>query len=99
MDDFFKKNKKYLYLITPSNLLTKELTLKKYLIILNKVLKTKKIKLLQLRLKNKNKKQILNTLKKINIICKKHNTLIFINDYFKINLCILQNILCSAVIT
>ena len=44
MDDFFKKNKKYLYLITPSNLLTKELTLKKYLIILNKVLKTKKIK-------------------------------------------------------
>jgi len=81
MDDFFKKNKKYLYLITPSNLLTKELTLKKYLIILNKVLKTKKIKLLQLRLKNKNEKQILNTLKKINIICKKHNTLIFINDY------------------
>ena len=53
MNNLFKKKKKYLYLITPTELLTKKLPLKKYLVILNEVLKTKKIKFLQLRLKNK----------------------------------------------
>ena len=52
------KKKKYLYLITPSELLTKKLTLKKYLVILNSVLKTQKVKMLQLRLKNKKEQQL-----------------------------------------
>ena len=43
MNNLFKKKKKYLYLITPTELLTKKLPLKKYLVILNEVLKTKKI--------------------------------------------------------
>ena len=81
MNNLFKKKKKYLYLITPSELLTKRLSLKKYLIILNAVLKTKKIKFLQLRLKNKSESQILNALKKINLICKKYKTIFFINDF------------------
>ena len=71
MNNLFKKKKKYLYLITPSELLTKRLSLKKYLIILNAVLKTKKIKFLQLRLKNKSQRQILDALKKISFLCKK----------------------------
>jgi len=81
MNNLFTKNKKYLYLITPPSLLTKKLSLKNFLIILDKILKTKKVKFLQLRLKNKEKKQILDSLKKINSICKKHKTLCFINDY------------------
>ena len=81
MNNFFKKKKKYLYLITPKELLTKKLSLKKYLLILNTVLKTKKVKFLQLRLKNKKKIQILNALKKISNLCKKNKTLLFINDY------------------
>ena len=81
MNNLFTKNKKYLYLITPPNLLTKKLSLKNFLIILDKVLKTKKVKFLQLRLKNKKKDEILNSIKKINNICKKHKTLCFINDY------------------
>tara|TARA_B100001123_G_scaffold10914_3_gene13074 strand:+ start:2610 stop:3272 length:663 start_codon:yes stop_codon:yes gene_type:complete len=81
MNNFFKKKKKYLYLITPPQLLTKRLPLPKYLKILNEVLKTKKIKFLQLRLKNKTKKQILNTSKAISYICKKNRTIFFINDY------------------
>ena len=81
MDNLFKKKKKYLYLITPSELLTKNLSLKRYLVILNKVLKTKKIKFLQLRLKNKSEEEILNALKKISLICKKYKTIFFINDF------------------
>ena len=81
MNNLFKKKKKYLYLITPSELLTKRLSLKKYLVILNEVLRTKKIKFLQLRLKNKSKAQILDTLKKINYVCKKNKTIFFVNDY------------------
>ena len=81
MNNLFKKKKKYLYLITPPELLTKRLTLKKYLIILNKVLKTKKVKFLQLRLKNKKEIQILYALKRINFLCKKYKTIFFINDY------------------
>ena len=81
MNNLFKKKKKYLYLITPTELLTKKLPLKKYLVILNEVLKTKKIKFLQLRLKNKSEIQILNALKKINLICKKYKTIFFINDF------------------
>ena len=81
MYNLFKKKKKYLYLITPPELLTKELSLKKHLIILNKVLKTKKIKFLQLRLKNKPEKQIIDALKKISFLCKKNKTILFVNDY------------------
>lgn len=81
MNNLFIKNKKYLYLISPSNLLSKELPLKNFLIILNKILKTKKIRIFQLRLKNKKKIQILNSLKEINLLCKKYKTLCFINDY------------------
>tara|TARA_Y100000590_G_scaffold444603_1_gene575566 strand:+ start:827 stop:1489 length:663 start_codon:yes stop_codon:yes gene_type:complete len=81
MNNLFKKKNKYLYLITPSELLTKRLTLKRYLIILNKVLKTKKIKFLQLRLKNRSKAQILEALKKISFLCKKNKTIFFVNDY------------------
>ena len=81
MNNLFKKKKKYLYLITPSELLTKRLSLNKYLVILNEVLRTKKIKFLQLRLKNKSKAQILDTLKKINYVCKKNKTIFFVNDY------------------
>ena len=44
MNNIFKKKRKYLYLITPPELLTKKLPLKNYLIVLNLVLKTKKIK-------------------------------------------------------
>ena len=80
MNNLFKK-KRYLYLITPSNLLTKKLPLKKYLEILNNVLKTKKVKFLQLRLKNKSRSQILEALKKISFLCKKNKTILFINDY------------------
>jgi len=82
MNNLFKKKKKYLYLITPSELLRKKLPLKKYLIILNEVLKTKKIKFLQLRLKRKSENQILHALKKISLICKKNKTIFFINDYY-----------------
>jgi len=81
MNNLFKKKKKYLYLITPSELLTKRLPLTKYLVILNEVLRTKKIKFLQLRLKDKSKVQILDTLKKINYVCKKNKTILFVNDY------------------
>ena len=81
MNNLFTKNKKYLYLITPPNLLTKKLLLKNFLIILDKVLKTKKVKFLQLRLKNKKEMQILYVLKKINLLCKKYKTIFFINDY------------------
>ena len=81
MNNLFKKKKKYLYLITPSELLTKRLSLKKYLIILNEVLKTKKIKFLQLRLKNKSEKQLLDALKKIKLICRKYKTIFFVNDF------------------
>ena len=81
MNNYFKKKKKYLYLITPSELLRKKLPLKKYLVILNKVLKTKKIKFLQLRLKKKSEKKILYALKKISLLCKKNKTILFINDY------------------
>ena len=81
MNNLFTKNKKYLYLITPPNLLTKKLSLKNFLIILDKVLKTKKVNFLQLRLKNKKKNQVLNCLKKINFLCKKYKTICFINDY------------------
>ena len=81
MNNLFINNKKYLYLITPPNLLTKRLLLKNFLIILEKVLKTKKVKYLQLRLKNKKKNQVLNCLKKINFLCKKYKTICFINDY------------------
>ena len=81
MNNLFKKKKKYLYLITPTELLTKKLPLKKYLVILNEVLKTKKIKFLQLRLKNKKEIQVLYVLKKINLLCKKNKTIFFINDY------------------
>ena len=81
MNNLFKKKKKYLYLITPSELLTKRLSLKKYLIILNSFLKKKKIKFLQLRLKNKSQTQILDALKKISFLCKKNKTIFFINDY------------------
>ena len=81
MNNLFKKKKKYLYLITPSELLTKKLPLKEYLVILNEVLKTKKIKFLQLRLKNKSQTQILDALKKISFLCKKNKTIFFINDY------------------
>jgi len=81
MNYLFQKKKKYLYLITPPNLLKKELLLDEFLIVLNKVLKTKKIKFLQLRLKNKSEKKIIKISKKINVLCKKYNTLFFINDY------------------
>ena len=81
MNNFFKKKKKYLYLITPPELLTRKLPLKKYLVILNEVLKTKKIKFLQLRLKNKSQTQILDVLKKISFLCKKNKTIFFMNDY------------------
>ena len=81
MNNLFKKKKKYLYLITPSELLTKRLTLRNYLVILNEVLKTKKIKFLQLRLKNKSETLIFDALKKISILCKKNKTIFFINDY------------------
>ena len=81
MNNLFKKKKKYLYLITPSELLTKKLPLKEYLVILNEVLKTKKIKFLQLRLKNKSQTQILDALKKISFLCKKNKTIFFMNDY------------------
>ena len=81
MNNLFKKKKKYLYLITPTELLTKKLPLKKYLVILNEVLKTKKIKFLQLRLKNKSETRVLDALKKISFLCKKNKTIFFMNDY------------------
>ena len=81
MNNLFKKKKKYLYLITPTELLTKKLPLKKYLVILNEVLKTKKIKFLQLRLKNKSETRVLDALKKISFLCKKNKTILFMNDY------------------
>ena len=85
MNNLFKKKKKYLYLITPSELLRKKLPLKKYLIILNEVLKTKKIKFLQLRLKRKSENQILYALKKISLICKKNKTIIQDNAFIGSN--------------
>ncbi len=74
-------NKKYLYLITPTSILANNKKFKNFLFLLNKVLKTKKIKFLQLRLKNKRNDRILKSLKKISFICKKYKVLIFINDY------------------
>ena len=83
MNYLFQKKKKYLYLITPPNLLKKELLLDEFLIVLNKVLKTKKIKFLQLRLKNKSEKKIIKISKKINVLCKKYNTSKNINSPYR----------------
>tara|TARA_B100000029_G_C17609046_1_gene968654 strand:- start:2394 stop:3053 length:660 start_codon:yes stop_codon:yes gene_type:complete len=74
-------NKKYLYLITPTSILVNNKKFKNFLIILDEILKTKKIKFLQLRLKKKNKNLVLYCLKKINFICKKYKVITFINDY------------------
>ena len=80
-NNLFYSNTKHLYLITPPQLLSKKLPLKKFTKILTKTLKTKKIKFLQLRIKNKKKIHILNALIKIKKICKKYKTLCFVNDY------------------
>ena len=70
-----KKNKKFIYLISPENI--KENNFYKNLEIL---LKIKKVSYFQLRLKRTKLKKIISIGKKIKNICKKNNVKLIIND-------------------
>ena len=66
--------KKFIYLISPNKIS------KNFYQILNKILKSKKIGIFQLRLKNYSFKQKIIFAKKIKPICKKNNVKFLIND-------------------
>ena len=66
--------KKFIYLISPNKIS------KNFYQILNKILKSKKIGIFQLRLKNYSFKQKIIFAKKIKLICKKNNVKFLIND-------------------
>tara|TARA_Y100000590_G_scaffold213292_1_gene241648 strand:- start:6409 stop:7023 length:615 start_codon:yes stop_codon:yes gene_type:complete len=70
-----KKNKKFIYLISPP-IIKKNIFFKD----LNLVLKTKKISHFQLRLKKKKFKELILIGKKIKKICRKNNVKLIIND-------------------
>ena len=67
--------KRYIYLISPSNIRSK-----KFYYTLNKIFKTNKVKYFQLRLKNKSKSNLITIAKKINNIARKNKVKFIIND-------------------
>ena len=67
--------KRYIYLISPSNIRSK-----KFYYTLNKIFKTNKVKYFQLRLKNKSKSNLMMIAKKINNIARKNKVKFIIND-------------------
>ena len=70
-----KKNKKFIYLISPNKILS--LNFYKHL---ERIFKTKKIVFFQLRLKNENSQKIVKIAKKIKNLTKKYNVKFIIND-------------------
>ena len=70
--------KRFVYLISPNKFY------KNFYDDLNKVLASKKVKFFQLRIKNKNKKKIVQIAKKIGNITRKYNVKLIINDNPKI---------------
>ena len=70
--------KRFIYLISPKKIYHN------FYHDLNKVLASKKVEFFQLRIKNKNKKKILQIAKKIGNITKKYNVKLIINDNPKI---------------
>tara|TARA_B100000686_G_scaffold290802_1_gene318402 strand:+ start:241 stop:855 length:615 start_codon:yes stop_codon:yes gene_type:complete len=70
-----KKNKKFIYLISP-----RKIKNKKFYNDLVAIFKSKKISFFQLRLKNENPKKIINIGKRIKKICKRFNVKLIIND-------------------
>ena len=69
------RNKKFIYLISPNKIINKS-----FYNILNLVLKSKKVKFFQLRLKKENIKKKILIAKRILKICKKNNVKLIIND-------------------
>ena len=69
-----KKNRKFIYLLSPSKLN------KNFFIDLTKILSTNKITFFQLRLKNQSMRKSLKIAKKVKKICKKFNVKFIIND-------------------
>ena len=70
-----KKNKKFIYLISP-----RKIKNKKFYSDLISIFKSKKISFFQLRLKKESSKKIISIGKKIKGICKKFNVKLIIND-------------------
>ena len=70
-----KKNKKFIYLISPKKILTTDFYKN-----LEKIFKTKKIFFFQLRLKKENQQNIIKIAKKIKKLTKKYNVKFIIND-------------------
>ena len=70
-----KKNKNFVYLISPNKIKNE-----KFYIKLNEVLSSKKVSFFQLRLKKTNFKNKIFIAKKIKKICRKHNVKLLIND-------------------
>ena len=70
-----KKNKKFIYLISPRKIKNKI-----FYNDLVSVFKSKKISFFQLRLKKENPKKIINIGKKIKTLCKRFNVKLIIND-------------------
>ena len=70
-----KKNKKFIYLISPNKILS--LNFYKHL---ERIFKTKKIVFFQLRLKNENNQKIVKIAKKIKNLTKNYNVKFIIND-------------------
>ena len=70
-----KKNKKFVYLISPNKIKNE-----KFYSNLNQVLSSKKVSFFQLRLKNESFKNQIYIGKKIKKICKKHHVKFLIND-------------------
>ena len=70
-----KKNKRFVYLISPNKIKNENFYIK-----LNQVLSSKKVSFFQLRLKNESHNKKIYIGKKIKKICKKHNVKFLIND-------------------
>jgi len=68
-------NKKFIYLISPNRIKDNL-----FYYDLEQVLKTRKVKYFQLRLKNQKRKKKISIGKKIKKICKKHNVKFLVND-------------------
>ena len=74
-----KKNKKYIYLISPIKIKDKD-----FFVDLEKIFKTKKIAFFQLRLKKETPKKIIALGKKIRKLCRKYGVKLIINDFPKL---------------
>ncbi len=74
-----KKNKRYIYLISPIKIKDKD-----FLVDLEKIFKTKKIAFFQLRLKKETPKKIIALGKKIRKLCRKYGVKLIINDFPKL---------------